>query len=174
MKLGLRTFLFACASLILGPLVLAQNSPSAQPLSLKGTLVSTHATGSFEVKLKVAPQISEESGQHAGVARLTIDKQFHGALEARSQGQMLTAATAVKGSAGYVAIEKVTGTLNGRRGSFILQHNATMNRGVPQLNIIVVPDSGTDQLVGLAGKMDIIVADGKHSYDFDYTLPESQ
>ena len=104
---------------------------------------------------------------------MSIDKQFHGDLEATSKGEMMTAATAVKGSAGYVAMEQVTGKLNGRSGSFILQHSATMNRGVPQLSITVVPDSGTDQLVGLTGTMNIIITDGKHSYDFEYTLPEA-
>jgi hypothetical protein len=86
---------------------------------------------------------------------------------------MLTAGTAVKGSAGYVALEQVTGTLNGRKGSFVLQHSATMDRGVPHLSITVVPDSGTDQLTGLAGSMNIIITEGKHSYDFEYTLPQA-
>ena len=86
---------------------------------------------------------------------------------------MLAAGTAVKGSAGYVAIELVTGTLNGHTGTFVLQHTGTMTRGVPQLSITVVPDSGTGQLVGLTGKMTINIANGKHSYDFEYTLAET-
>ena len=86
---------------------------------------------------------------------------------------MLTAGTDVKGSAGYVAIERVSGTLQGRSGTFVLQHSGTMTRGAPQLSITVVPDSGTGQLAGLAGKMAIIIADGKHSYDFEYTLTET-
>jgi hypothetical protein len=102
---------------------------------------------------------------------MTIDKKFHGDLEATSKGQMLTAMSAVKGSAGYVAVERVTGSLNGRKGTFVLQHSATMNRGTPQLSVTVVPDSGTDQLEGLTGKMMIIIAEGKHSYDFEYSLP---
>jgi hypothetical protein len=89
------------------------------------------------------------------------------------KGQMLTAVTDVKGSAGYVAIERVTGTLHGRRGSFVLQHNGMMTRGAQQLTLVVVPDSGTGQLVGLAGKMAIKIADGKHYYDFEYTLSET-
>ncbi|MDR3703575.1 MAG: DUF3224 domain-containing protein [Candidatus Sulfopaludibacter sp.] len=125
------------------------------------------ATGPFEVKL--TPQPVDESGD-ATLGRMSIDKQFHGGLEGASKGQMLSAGTPVKGSAGYVAMERVTGALNGRKGSFILQHSATMTRGTPQLSITVVPDSGTDQLTGLAGKMDIQIAGGKHSYDFDYTL----
>jgi hypothetical protein len=102
---------------------------------------------------------------------MSIDKQFHGDLEAVSKGQMLTAMTDVKGSAGYVAMERVTGTLHGRSGSFVLQHSSTLTRGAPQQSITVVPDSGTGQLVGLAGKMAINIVDGKHSYDFEYTLP---
>jgi len=83
---------------------------------------------------------------------------------------MLAAQTGVKGSAGYVAMERVTGILQGRSGSFVLQHAGTMNRGVPTLSVTVVPDSGTEQLAGLSGKMNIIIADGKHSYEFDYTI----
>src|SRR5437764_1606625 len=109
------------------------------------------ATGTFEVKLlPLAPDDKD-----AGLGRMSIDQQFHGHLEATSKGEMLSAMTTVKGSAGYVAMEKVTGTLNGRTGTFTLQHNATMNRGTPQLSIAVVPDSGTGQLEGIAGKMDI-------------------
>jgi hypothetical protein len=104
---------------------------------------------------------------------MSIDKQFHGDIEGTSKGQMLTAMTEVKGSAGYVAIERVSGTLHGRRGSFALQHTGIMNRGAPQLSITVVPDSGTGQLAGITGKFDIKIADGKHSYEFDYTLPEA-
>jgi hypothetical protein len=107
------------------------------------------------------------------MGRMTIDKQFHGDLEATSKGQMLTAMTETKGSAGYVAVERVTGRLHGRSGTFALQHSGTMTRGVPQLTITVVPDSGTGQLVGLTGKMMINITDGKHSYDFEYTLPEA-
>jgi hypothetical protein len=104
---------------------------------------------------------------------MSIDKQFLGDLEATSKGQMLTAGTDVKGSAGYVAIERVTGMLQGRTGSFMLQHSGTLTRGAPQQSITVVPDSGTGQLTGITGKMSINIADGKHSYGFDYTLPES-
>ena len=102
---------------------------------------------------------------------MTIDKQFHGDLEATSKGQMLTAGTSVKGSAGYVAIEKVGGVLHGRSGTFVLQHTGTMNRGTPHLAVSVVPDSGTDQLAGLTGEMTIHIADRKHSYEFEYSLP---
>jgi hypothetical protein len=104
---------------------------------------------------------------------MSIDKQFHGDLEGTSKGEMLTAGTGVKGSAGYVAIERVVGTLNGRSGAFALQHSGTMTRGAPQLTIAVVPDSGTGQLTGLSGKMTIQIAEGKHSYEFEYSLPEN-
>jgi|GEM_PF-71784 hypothetical protein len=140
----------------------------------KGTPVPIHASGPFEVKL--APQADDKIGDPT-VGRMSIDKQFHGDLEATSKGQMLTAMTETKGSAGYVAIERVTGTLRTlsgvRTGSFALQHTGTLNRGVPELSVTVVPDSGTGQLAGLTGKMKINIADGKHSYDFEYTLPEA-
>ena len=130
--------------------------------------MANHATGPFEVKL--SPQPAEEGSP---LGRMTIDKQFHGDLEATSKGQMLTAGTDVQGSAGYVAIERVSGTLRGKSGTFILQHSGTMTRGTPGLTITVVPDSGTGQLAGLTGRMDIKIADGKHSYDFEYTLPDA-
>ena len=129
--------------------------------------MSNRATGTFEVKLN--PQ---DEGAEAPVGRMTIDKQFQGDLVGTSKGQMLMAGSeSEKGSAGYVAIEKVTGTLNGRRGTFYLQHNATMNRGAGELNIIVIPDTGAGELTGLSGKMNIIIEGGKHSYEFDYELP---
>lgn len=128
-----------------------------------------HASGTFDVK--ISPQTPDGKFEDATMGRMTIDKQFHGDLEATSKGQMLTAMTDIKGSAGYVAIERVNGTLHGRTGSFFLQHSASMTRGVPQLSVTVVPDSGTGQLVGLTGKMDIKIDAGKHSYAFEYTLP---
>jgi hypothetical protein len=147
-----------------------QTNPSPSNTSQKAAIMSKHATGTFDVKLNV--QTDDKVGDPS-VGRMSIDKVFHGDLEAISKGQMLSTVTEVKGSAGYVAIERVTGTLQGRAGSFSLQHNATMNRGVPELNVIVIPDSGTGQLVGLTGKLNIIITDGKHSYEFDYTLPDS-
>ena len=128
------------------------------------------ATGPFEVKLNPLPAYASSAGSTLG--RMSIDKQFLGDLAATSKGEMLMAGTAVKGSAGYVAIECVTGTLAGRSGSFVLQHTGIMNRGAPQLTITVVPDSGTDQLVGLSGTMAIIVDGGKHSYELDYALTD--
>ncbi len=133
--------------------------------------MTIHAAGAFDVKLNPLEAYNKTEGANLG--RMSIDKQFHGDLQATSQGEMLSAMGSVKGSAGYVAIERVSGSLHGRSGSFVLQHNATMTRGEPHLNIIVVPDSGTDQRIGLTGKMHIIIADGKHSYEFDYTLDEA-
>ncbi|HEX7184015.1 MAG TPA: DUF3224 domain-containing protein [Thermoanaerobaculia bacterium] len=133
--------------------------------------MTTRASGTFEVKL--SPQPMSDDLNDATLGRMSIDKQFHGDLEATSEGEMLTAVTEVKGSAGYVAVERVSGTLHGRTGSFVLQHSGTMNRGVPELTVTVVPDSGTGQLVGLAGKMAIQITDGKHLYDFEYTLAET-
>jgi hypothetical protein len=145
---------------------LTSQARAANQGEMKRGIKAMQANGNFEVKIDRQP----DPGTDTYLSRMTIDKQFHGDLEAHSVGQMLAAGTEVKGSAGYVAIEKVTGILGGRSGSFILQHNATMNRGAPQLNIVVVPDSGTAELVGLTGTMNIIIADGKHSYEFDYEL----
>ena len=153
------------AGLIFGYTSVAQNHPTAP---VRKEALMSHATGPFDVKL--TPQ---DDKLDPTLARLIIDKQFHGDLEATSKGTMLSAGTAVKGSAGYVAIELVTGALHGRTGTFVLQHSATMNRGVPSLSITVLPDSGTGQLTGLTGTMNIIIAEGKHSYDFSYTLPEA-
>ena len=130
--------------------------------------MSTRATGNFEVKLH--PQPLSDPTADASLGRLSIDKQFSGDLNATSKGEMLSAGTATKGSAGYVAIERVSGALHGRTGTFVLQHSGTMTRGEPQLSVTVVPDSGTAQLTGLTGRMAIIIDGGKHSYDFDYTL----
>jgi len=105
------------------------------------------------------------------LGRHALDKQYHGALAALAVGEMLSAGTATPGSAGYVAIEKVAGTLDGRAGSFYLQHSGTLTRGEGSLVIHVIPDSGTDALTGLSGTMQIVIADGKHTYIFDYEIP---
>jgi hypothetical protein len=134
--------------------------------------MTTRATGTFDVKANPLPAYDTTPGSMLG--RLSLDKQFHGDLDATSKGEMLSAGTSVKNSAGYVAIERVSGTLKGRRGEFVLQHTGTMNRGAPLLSVTVVPDSATDQLVGLTGSLAIIIApDGKHSYEFDYMLPDA-
>jgi hypothetical protein len=126
------------------------------------------ATGTFEVKL--TPQPPSDPAGDATPGRMSIDKQFRGDLEAASRGEMLMAGTAVAGSAGYVAMERVTGSLHGRSGTFVLQHSGTMNRGAAQLTVTVVPDSGTGELTGLRGAMRIDVSAGAHSYTFDYEL----
>ena len=129
--------------------------------------MAERASGTFEVKLH--PQPTDESG----VGRLTIDKHFHGHLQGSSKGHMLAFSTEVQGSAGYVAMERVTGSVSGRSGTFVLQHSATMTRGEPLLVLTVVPDSGTEQLKGLTGKMAISIVEKKHFYEFDYTLPDA-
>lgn len=125
----------------------------------------SEATGTFEVRLTPA-----ESGD-GPIGTLSIDKTFQGDLQGTSVGQMLAFRTPVEGSAGYVAMERVMGTLAGRRGSFTLQHNGLMDRGTPSLAVVVVPDSGTDGLSGLTGTMEIIVSPGRHDYRFHYRLP---
>ena len=126
-----------------------------------------HAHGTFEVNLNPLKPYNNDDG--ASLGRMSIDKRFHGDLEATSKGEMLTAMTRIEGSAGYVAIERITGILHGRRGTFVLLHSGTTNRGAQQLNISVVPDSGTDELVGVTGMMRIVIENGKHSYDFEYS-----
>ncbi len=128
--------------------------------------MTTRASGTFDVKL--TPK--DDGMGDANLGRMTIDKNFHGDLAGTSVGQMLSATTAIKDSAGYVAIEKVNATLGGRKGTFVLQHSGTMNRGQSELSVTVVPDSGTGQLAGLKGRMSIRITDGKHYYDFDYTI----
>jgi hypothetical protein len=123
----------------------------------------TTARGPFDVKL--LPIASHA----APIGRMSIDKQFRGDLEGTSTGEML-AFRGEQGSAGYVAMEQVSGTLHGKRGTFVLQHSSTLNRGAPTQSITVVPDSGTDQLVGLSGRMVVIIEGKAHSYDFEYSL----
>jgi hypothetical protein len=129
--------------------------------------VTMIARGTFEVKMTPQPT---DDGAGGGFDRLFGDKQFHGELEGVSKGQMLAANTMVEGSGAYVALELVTGKLKGKRGSFILQHRGTMRAGVYKMDVTVVPDSGTDELAGIAGAMTIIIEGGKHSYKFEYTL----
>jgi hypothetical protein len=134
--------------------------------------MTIEASGTFEVKVNVQKADNKEA-ESAKLGRMSLDKQFHGELQASSAGEMLSVGTEVAGSAGYVAIERVKGTLHGRTGSFALQHSGTMTRGEPQLSVTVVPDSGTGQLVGIAGKMTIQIVDGRHLYEFRYTLTET-
>jgi uncharacterized protein DUF3224 len=136
----------------------------------KESAMTHHAKGTFEVK--VVPQADDRAGDQS-LGRLTIDKQFHGDLEGTGVGQMLSGGNAATGSGGYVAMEKVTGTLQGKSGSFILQHSGTMDKGAYELNVSVVPGSGKGELKGIAGKLTIKIAEGKHLYEFDYTLSDS-
>lgn len=129
--------------------------------------MTKHASGAFEVKMN--PQTDENVGDPT-VGRMALDKQYHGDLEAVSKGQMLATMSEVQGSGGYVALERVNGTLDGHSGTFALQHSGAMTRGAAQLSITVVPDSGTGELVGLSGTMTINVVDGKHFYEFEYEL----
>lgn len=131
--------------------------------------VTMIASGTFDVK--VTPQ--QQSGDTTGTfGYLFLDKQFHGDLKGISKGQMLGAQTATKGSGGYVALELVTGTLNGKQGSFILQHKGTMRKGDYVMQVTVVPDSGTEELAGIDGSMTILIEGNKHSYKFEYTFSE--
>lgn len=159
-----------CLILLSSAVTVSAQSDSPKTVQKKEVAMAKRASGAFDVKM--TPQAASEDDD-SNLGRMTLDKQFHGDLEATGKGQMLAAMTEVQGSAGYVAMERVSGTLGGRKGTFVLQHSGTMNRGEPQLSITVVPDSGTGQLVGLSGKMSINIAEGKHSYDFEYTLPET-
>ena len=132
--------------------------------------MTTRATGPFDVK--IAPQ-GPDIPDAPMLGRMSIDKQYHGDLDATGVGQMLTAGTELKASGVYVAVERVSGTLNGRQGTFLLHHRGVMTRGTPDLAISVVPDSGTGGLAGLTGTMAIVIEPGgKHSYDFEYALPD--
>ena len=159
----------AALALVSGVLACATARTSLTTPAHAEAPLTARATGTFEVKIN--PQPVDDYTDATMLGRLTIDKQFHGDLEATSKGQMLTGGAVAKGSAGYVAIERVSGTLGGRRGTFILQHSGTMTRGAPQLLVTVVPDSGTDELTGLTGAMTIDVTGGKHAYAFSYALP---
>lgn len=157
---------FACVAV----LALALCPAGAQTAIKKKEVGKMQAAGTFEVKL--APQTPAPEIAAANLGRMTIDKQFQGGLVAHSLGEMLAIRTDVKGSAGYVALERVTGTLLGRQGSFVLQHSGTMNRGAASLVLTVVPDSGTGELAGIAGSMTIDIEQGKHNYTMTYELPD--
>lgn len=130
--------------------------------------MTSQAKGTFDVQLH--PLAVEDVAKESMLGRMSIDKVFHGDLEATSKGQMLTAGTTVAGSAVYVAVERVTGTLGGKTGSFALHHTGIMTRGAPKLAVNVVPDSGTGELVGISGSLTIDIKDGKHFYGLDYSI----
>jgi hypothetical protein len=155
--------------------VLAQSQSApvqSSPVQKEGSMTK-HAKGAFDVKVIPQKPDSKEA-ESSKLGRMSLDKQFQGDLEATSTGEMLATMTEVKGSAGYVAMERVNGTLQGKSGTFVLQHSATMTRGVPQMSVTVVPDSATGDLAGLTGTMTIKIEEGKHFYEFDYTLPAAQ
>ena len=159
----------ALQAVLMGLCLLLASLAFAQTTTHKEAAVTQVANGPFDVK--ITPQDGQSDDPL--LSRMLLDKQYHGDLDATGKGQMLTAGTAVKGSGAYVAIEKVSGSLKGRKGTFILQHTGIMTQNQPALAIDVVPDSGTGELVGLSGKMKINIApDGKHSYELEYTFPE--
>ncbi len=145
-------------------------SVAAQQPAVKGAGMTQQAKGTFEVNM--LPETADAKGPE-GVARHSIEKVFHGGIDGTSRVTMLSAMSAsVKGSGVYVAIERVTGAVDGRKGSFVLHHTGLMDHGAPSLTVGVVPDSGTEALTGIAGTLKIDIAkDGTHSYTFDYTLP---
>lgn len=132
--------------------------------------MTRQAGGTFDVT--ITPQPSQDGVGDPSVGRMVIEKQYRGELQGTGKGQMLAVGTAIDGSAGYVAMEHVNGSLHGRQGSFALQHSGTLNRGAPQLSVTIVPDSGTEGLAGIAGRLDIAVANGEHTYQLHYTLPD--
>src|SRR5208283_1839754 len=140
--------------------------PQSASAQQKDAPMSHHARGTFTVNMKPLTPTPAE-----GIARYSIDKEIHGDLEATSKGEMFSAGDPKSGMAGYVAIEVVTGTLAGKRGSFVLQHKATMDQSGRRMSVDVVPGSGTGDLKGIAGTFTIQIEDGKHSYDLEYTLP---
>jgi hypothetical protein len=169
----MKVFLSLCAVAAMLFLVLTLSgaipAQTANP-SPKEARMTNHATGPFDVKM-----LPQDDKTADGVTRLLLDKQYHGDLEGTAKGQMLTGGMSADKSGAYVAIEKFTGTLQGRSGSFVLHHTGIMTRGKPELTILVAPDSGAGQLTGISGKMTInVAADGKHSYDFEYMLPAAQ
>jgi hypothetical protein len=166
------SFTIALVTLALFAAAMVMQSTAQTAPSQKEVNVTQHASGPFDVKMIPQPPKSDDKSE-SGFGRMLGDKQYHGDLEATAKVEMLASGTGGKGSSGaYVALERVTGRLKGREGSFVLVHTGIMTRGTPQLTIAVVPDSGTGQLAGISGTMTInIAADGKHSYDFKYTLP---
>jgi hypothetical protein len=132
--------------------------------------MTTQVKGEFDVKR--TPEGGVDLGGGVAAGHFRFDKVFHGALDATGVVHMLAVATAVDGSAGYVAVERIDGALDGRRGSFLTQHNGILDRGKPSLSVTVVPDSATGELEGLTGRIVIDIVEGKHYYTFDYSLPD--
>lgn len=171
-RAGLAVSTALCLSLGVNAFSLRQTSPPRAGATTVDKIMTKHARGTFDVKL--TPQPPDDKSADSALGRFLIEKQFHGDLEGASRGQMLGVNTSVENSKGYVAIEQVAGVLDGRRGTFALQHSGTMTRGALQLSVTVVPDSGTGELVGLTGKMEIKIEGGKHYYDFEYALADAK
>ena len=167
MNIGIVTCLFLSGWFIMPTLVSAQ-VPRSQTTAKDGPF-SMHAEGTFDVKN--APLTADDALAGTAIGRYGLDKQFQGDIEGTSKGEMLGAGNPATGTAGYVAIEQVTGTLHGRTGSFALQHFGTMEDNKFELVVKVVPGSGTGDLLGISGTMTIKIVGGKHSYLFDYSLP---
>jgi len=149
----------------------AAGAQAPSKLLRKDPVMTRHAEGTFEVKTTPLPADDATTGTPIG--RYALDKQFHGDIEGTSKGEMLGAGDPQKGSAGYVAIEHITGTLHGHTGSFAMQHNGSMDKGTFLLEVTVVPGSGTGELAGISGTLKITNTGGKHSWSFDYTLPDA-
>ncbi len=150
------------------------STPSSAQTAVQTAAITSHiAKGTFTVKMTPSTESGFED-KAANLGRMSLDKVFEGDLAAVGKGEMLTALTMTKGSAGYVAIERVTGTLHGKTGSFVFQHSGAMNRGAQNLSIAVVADSGSGDLVGLEGAFKIRIESGKHFYEFEYSLPQLQ
>lgn len=141
---------------------------SPHPTPALETSMSAHATGTFEVKVK---PLTADNAEWGAFGRLSIDKTFRGDLEGTSMGQMLAEGDGKGASGGYVALERVSGTLGGRKGTFVLMHTGTLVDRKPEMTITVVPGSGTGELAGLVGRFQILIEGGKHSYEFAYSLP---
>lgn len=157
-------------ALFAGPAPSSIEPNPSGPSTHHGVVMKQHAKGAFDVKLQ--PLEAYNKNPQAGLGRMSIDKRFHGDLDADSQGEMLYAGNS-KDTGGYVAVERVTGTLHGRRGAFSLQHKGTRTPSEAHLDIIVVPGSGSGELTGLKGTMKIVIAEGgEHYYEFDYELAD--
>lgn len=171
-RAALGLFAAFCILLGLSNPATSQTKSSVKKSSKKETSVTKRASGTFEVKITPLP--AEENVGDPLIGRLALEKQYAGGLTGTSKGQMLGIGTAIKESGGYVAAERFIGTLDGKKGSFSLQHSGTMQGGKFQLHVIVVPDSGTDELSGISGKLIIKIEGRKHFYEFEYSLPRSK
>jgi hypothetical protein len=163
-------FLAVCAYLLLFGCALgaAQTTTQQAANQSKATTLMTHAKGTFEVKM--APVTADTIATEAGLGIMSIDKVYSGDIDGTGKGQM-TATSIEGGSGAYVALEKITCTLNGHKGTFVFVHRGLMTKGTPDLSITVVPDSGTGELTGITGTFELKIEGGKHFYDFGYSLP---